>query len=426
MGILDFLRGNKTPQPAMAQQAPTARPARQGFGFNARSLAYLLSPDAAYEGEQRRFELDQRQEAMDTARQNAEAKRRKAELDARIGATLYGMPQGYGAQNMPAIAPEAPRVGDQADPAPMPSQGAPIPQEAPQPAQISPTTGLPMVQEQAVVTGRVRRPAPPAPEPADMAAAFEDAARQYAGAGFVEDANAAWKQAQELRARAQSASQGQDQVLASLLAPIASTRADSADATDALGWDQNQQDAIRFALDDYARRTGRDVPAELEDRLLSPDPRLRRLAMQQIIGASSPEDAAKGSIGVTNDEAKQINEQRYAPAQILDLGSTKKTLRGDGREIGSYKVNASPNAVLGAETQRRGQDISARTAQLQSAAQTERTRIQASVTMSEGEKNRALRNVDLQLKRRMLELGLPEGAPVEPSQYGAIIWDNGG
>jgi hypothetical protein len=143
------------------------------------------------------------------------------------------------------------------------------------------------------------------------------------------------------------------------------------------------------------------------------------VALQQLVNSASPDDAAKQAIKT------QGSFDEFQPFQRDDSGANLMTFNPrTGEYTRGPAKSIDPNNALSAATQRRGQDIGVQTARLNQAAATERARISANVTMSEGEKNRALRALDIQVKQRMVELGMPQDTPLARGSSAGIVWDD--
>jgi hypothetical protein len=127
----------------------------------------------------------------------------------------------------------------------------------------------------------------------------------------------------------------------------------------------------------------------------------------------SPEDAGKGGVNVVNDALKQRNEQLYEPAKALNLGDKQMLYNGAGQSLGSYDIKPSPDAIVGAQTQKRGQDIQVRIAQINDA----RGRLQIAIDAAQGSEKIALEKQKVALDREANDLtrqwmgGPTAGAP---------------
>jgi hypothetical protein len=86
--------------------------------------------------------------------------------------------------------------------------------------------------------------------------------------------------------------------------------------------------------------------------------------------------------------ADEAGQQRFEPVRPVDLGNRTALLGGTGQVQGYLQQGANPEAVLTAQTQRRGQDVQAQVAAANRASQQTIAQINANVRLSEGEKNR--------------------------------------
>lgn len=158
-------------------------------------------------------------------------------------------------------------------------------------------------------------------------------------------------------------------------------------------------------------QTLRDLNIDLEatklDDYINDVPKLRR-ALRVQIALGSPEKAAEEAVKT------QGTFEQYRAPEIRDTG-------GAFTAIGTMPGNAG--ARVGTPIRKTVDPTTAAT----NATRERIARISASTTMSEGEKNRAIKQEELKLKRRMTELGLPQGAPLEAGpdqQSSGIIWDD--
>jgi hypothetical protein len=402
----NMLGGGAQPQAGQAPAQGIARPQGQFMNLMSGGLdafAQSFAPEQYQAQQERQYVMQQRQIAMQEAQRQREAQERQRALDAQYGQVLGGgaMPPRPAQQ-----APQMPTGGvpQQQAPTGQPQQIAGPPPAQQAPAMVQMEDGSMRAPEVVEVTGQVRRPAPPAPNPLDMAARYEEASRQAYQNGDVTSAERFRGQAQTLRQQATTARQGNDQVLASLLAPIAANR--PARGEDALEWDQSQQDAVRFALDDYARRTGRDIDPNLEDALLSSDARTRSMAIRQIIGSGSPKDATEQAIKT------QGSYDEFQPLQRDDTGTHLATFNprtGQWTQGPAKQVSPDVRFTQGAQTRReamgnavtmRGQDLQARTAANAQAIQRNAQKLQS----AQGAQRLALQRQGLKLQQQRLGL----------------------
>lgn len=103
-------------------------------------------------------------------------------------------------------------------------------------------------------------------------------------------------------------------------------------------------DPQEVAIDDFV-----DDPVRLE----------QSLRFEMMIG--SPQEAMKENLSVAGNRQKQMDEQRFAPVSALNLGNEQLLYGGTGDVVDRFRVGVSPNTVVTAGVQRRGQDISAAT-----------------------------------------------------------------
>jgi len=138
------------------------------------------------------------------------------------------------------------------------------------------------------------------------------------------------------------------------------------------------------------------------------DPQGLMFELQLVESLGAPEDRLKENIRVGG------TFEQYRPPQIKDTG-------GAFTAFGVMPANAGQR--VGAPIRKTVDPTTAAT----NATRERIARISANTTMSEGEKNRAIKQEELKLKRRMTELGLPQGAPLEggaDQQSSDIIWDD--
>ena len=118
------------------------------------------------------------------------------------------------------------------------------------------------------------------------------------------------------------------------------------------------------------------------------DPARLESALRFEMAMGNPAEAGKENIRV------QGSRDEFRRPEIADLGGRRAVIgmsgQDAGQELASFRVSADPNAVLGAQTQRRGQDISSRDRQSALAVQ-----------QREGQRNRALRE-------RLARQGMPQ------------------
>ena len=125
-----------------------------------------------------------------------------------------------------------------------------------------------------------------------------------------------------------------------------------------------QVQQFNYVLNELAGSMGVRFPPEVNDALLDPNTPAERKAaiVQAMIAYSAPEDAAKEAIGVEGNRQKQMDEQRYAPVQALDIGPEKLLYGGKGNVVDRFRVGVSPNTSAQVGATIRGQNVSAATA----------------------------------------------------------------
>lgn len=336
---------------------------------------------------------------------------RKAEEDKKRREALYASPfanlggaqsNGYEAEATPMAQAE-----------PMPNQSAmsldPIePQFDAQGRQV----------EQVTVMGqRARQPAMQAPEPvrlqpSQLAGAYRQRARLAAQEGDITTMQASLDMADKIELEAR---QNQGSLIASQFGPIAGdvpSMAQMKDLNDprgdVLARDAERSDAINDTIGELTRMGVQLSPTQIEGLR---DPMTRQRVMNQLIAAGDPTKATQSALDVW----KSRNE--FRPFQFENAGGSIIGLDPrTGRKVSEFGKSASP-----------GERIQQQIARENIASRQRIARIQANTTMTEGQKNRAIKQEQLNLERRKIELGLPEGTPLEADanqQSNDIIWDD--
>jgi hypothetical protein len=352
------LFGNKKPQPAtVAAPAPaSSSPLKGAFGrffgqyddgstFFDRALAGAAIAGGDYgAGATIRSNAAQRFQA----RKAEEDKKRREALYASPFANLGGVQSdGYEAEAAPMAQAE-----------PMLNQSAlslnPIePQFDAQGRQV----------EQVTVMGqRARQPAMQAPEPVrlqplQLAGAYRQRARLAAQEGDINEMQASLNMADKIELEAR---QNQGSLIASQFGPIVGdvpSMAQMKDLNDprgdVLARDAERSDAINDTIGELTRMGVQLSPTQIEGLR---DPMTRQRVMNQLIAAGDPTKATQSALDVW----KSRNE--FRPFQFENAGGSIIGLDPrTGAKIGEFEKGVSPDAKLSANTQRRGQDVSAAT-----------------------------------------------------------------
>lgn len=352
------LFGNKKPQPAtVAAPAPASSSPRKGafgrfFGqyddgstFFDRALAGAAFAGGDYgAGATIRSNAAQRFQA----RKAEEDKKRREALYASPFANLGGVQSdGYEAEAAPMAQAE-----------PMLNQSAlsldPIePQFDAQGRQV----------EQVTVMGqRARQPAMQAPEPvrlqpSQLAGAYRQRARLAAQEDDINEMQASLNMADKIELEAR---QNQGSLIASQFGPIAGDVPSMAQIKDlndprgdVLARDAERSDAINDTIGELTRMGVQLSPTQIEGLR---DPMTRQRVMNQLIAAGDPTKATQSALDVW----KSRNE--FRPFQFENAGGSIIGLDPrTGAKIGEFEKGVSPDAKLSANTQRRGQDVSAAT-----------------------------------------------------------------
>jgi hypothetical protein len=356
--IFGNLFGGKKPQPAtVAAPAPASSSPRNGafgrfFGqyddgstFFDRALAGAAIANGDYG-------------AGATIRSNAAQRfqARKAEEDKKRREALYASPFANlgGVQSDEYEAEVAPMA--RAEPMPNPSAMSldPVePQFDEQGRQV----------EQVTVMGqRARQPAMQAPEPvrlqpSQLAGAYRQKARLAAQEGDIITMQASLDMADKIELEAR---QNQGSLIASQFGPIAGDVPSMAQmrnlndpSGDVLARDQERSDAINDTIGELTRMGVQLSPTQIEGLR---DPVTRDRVMNQLIAAGDPTKATQSALDVW----KSRNE--FRPFQFENAGDRIVGLDPrTGARIGEFEKGVSPDAKLSANTQRRGQDVSAAT-----------------------------------------------------------------
>jgi hypothetical protein len=159
----------------------------------------------------------------------------------------------------------------------------------------------------------------------------------------------------ELEAR-----QNQGSLIASQFGPIAGDVPSMAQmrnlndpSGDVLARDEQRSDAINDTIGELTRMGVQLSPTQIEGLR---DPMTRERVMNQLIAAGDPTKATQSALDVW----KSRNE--FRPFQFENAGDRIVGLDPrTGARIGEFEKGVSPDAKLSANTQRRGQDVSAAT-----------------------------------------------------------------
>ena len=144
------------------------------------------------------------------------------------------------------------------------------------------------------------------------------------------------------------------------------------------------------------------------------DPIKLESALKFEIMRANPEKAAEENIRV------QGTFDQFRPFERQDFGGSIAPFNPRTGEFGAgTKVTVSPNTAATTSTQ-------IQLARMNNEARRRIALIQASTTMSEGAKNRAIKQEELGIRRREAEMGMPQGAPLaSQGQVGSgIQWDD--
>ena len=254
----------------------------------------------------REFEFSQQQQEAQRAEQARQAQmaRQRAQMQFRGGSM-------YPSQQTQQAAPAAPMTG-----------GAPIEAMPQGQAFVDDATGKEGASYTA--TAMQRGPAPTQEEELDFL--MRDAYQRNDVEGF--------NQYFDLRRQNMSAEEkaGRQQI-AVVAGQIARLPDDQLAAAVVQAMQQFGIDPATTKIDDYLNN-----PAELR----------RALQLEMALGA--PDDAAKANIEVDANRQKQMDEQRFAPVQALNLGNQQMLYGGTGNEVGRYNVGVSPNTVANNRT----------------------------------------------------------------------------
>lgn len=339
------------------------------------------------------------------------ARLRKAEQDKKRREALYASPFANLYANQPGMAPQEqgeamPRAGMTPNPSAM-SLDPIEPQFDAQGRQI----------EQVTVTGQrpmqapQAQPAPFRPSPSQLAQAYRQKARLAAQEGDVDTFQASMTMADTIE---QNERKNSGSLIASQFAPIVGDLPSMAQMKDlndprgdVLANDERRSNDINDTIGELTRMGVQLSPTQIEGLR---DPATRTRVMNQLIAAGDPDKATQSALEVW----KSRNEAR--PFQFENAGGSIIGLDPrTGRKVSEFGKSASP-----------GERIQQQIARENIASRQRIARIQANTTMTEGQKNRAIKREQLNLERRKIELGLPEGTPLETGadqQSGGIIWD---
>jgi hypothetical protein len=318
----------------------------------------------------REFEFGQTQAEAQRAEQARQAQmaRQRAQMQFRGGSM-------YPSQQPQQAAPVAPMTG-----------GAPIEQAQGQ-AFVDPATG----QEGAsyTATAMQRGPAPTQEEELDFL--MRDAYNRSDETGF----NQYFDQRRQNMSAEEKAGRQQIAVVAGQILRLPADQRAQA-VMQAL--QQFGVDPSTTKIDDYINN-----PAQLE----------QALRFEMVMG--SFDKAAEENIRV------QGTFDQFRPFERQDLGGSIASFDPRTGAFGQGpKVTVSPNTVATTATQ-------LQLARMNNAARQRIAKIQANTTMSEGEKNRVIKQEELGIRRREAEMGMPQGAPLSlnSSQQGSgINWDD--
>lgn len=272
--------------------------------------------------------------------------------------------------------------------------------------------------EQVTVTGQrpmqapQAQPAPFSPSSSQLVQAYRQKARLAAQEGDVDTFQTSMTMADTIE---QNERKNNGSLIASQFAPIVGDMPSMAQmrnlndpSGDVLANDERRSNDINDTIADLTRRGVQLSPTQIEGLR---DPMTRTRVMNQLIAAGDPDKATQSALDVW----KSRNEAR--PFQFENAGGSIIGLDPrTGRKVSEFGKSASP-----------GERIQQQIARENNVSRQRIARIQASTTMSEGQKNRAIKQEQLNLERRKVELGLPQGAPLEPAsdqQSSGIIWDD--
>jgi hypothetical protein len=311
------------------------------------------------------------------ARKAEEEKKRREALYASPFANLGGVQSdGYEAEAAPMA---------QAEPMPNPSALSldPIePQFDEQGRQV----------EQVTVMGqRARKPAIQAPEPvrlqpSQLAGAYRQKARLAAQEGDITTMQASLEMADKIELEAR---QNQGSLIASQFGPIAGDVPSMAQmrnlndpSGDVLARDEQRSNDINDTIGELTRMGVQLSPTQIEGLR---DPMTRERVMNQLIAAGDPTKATESALDVW----KSRNE--FRPLQFENAGGSIIGLDPrTGRKFSEFEKSASP-----------GERIQQQIARENIASRQRIARIQANTTMTEGQKNRAIKQEQLNLRRQI-------------------------
>jgi hypothetical protein len=271
--------------------------------------------------------------------------------------------------------------------------------------------------ETVVVSGqRARKPAMQAPEPvrlqpSQIAQAYRERALLAAREGDTPEFQASMDMANKIELEAR---QNQGSMIASQFGAIADNVPSMAQmrnlndpSGDVLANDERLSNDINDTIGEL-ERMGYQLSQTQIDGLR--DPMTRQRVRNQLIAAGNPTKATESAINVWESQNKRLPRQfENAGDRIIGLDPLT------GGKVSEFMKGAAP-----------GERIQQQIARENIASRQRIARIQANTTMTEGQKNRAIKQEQLNLERRKIELGLPEGTPLETDadqQSGGIIWD---
>jgi hypothetical protein len=271
--------------------------------------------------------------------------------------------------------------------------------------------------EQVTVMGqRARKPAMQAPEPvrlqpSQIAQAYRErallAAREGDTIEFQTSIDMANKIEKEERERQGSMIASQFGAIADNVPTMAQMRNLNDPSGDVLANDERLSNDINDTIGEL-ERMGYQLSQTQIDGLR--DPMTRQRVRNQLIAAGNPTKATESALNVWESQNKRLPRQfENAGDRIIGLDPLT------GGKVSEFMKGAAP-----------GERIQQQIAREQIASRQRIARIQANTTMTEGQKNRAIKQEQLNLERRKIELGLPEGAPLDADanqQSGGIVWD---
>lgn len=340
------------------------------------------------------------------------ARLRKAEQDKKRREALYASPFADIYANQSGMAPQQqdeamPQAG--MTPNPFALSLDPIePQFDAQGRQIEQVT----VMGQRPMQAPQAQPAPFRPSSSQLAQAYRQKARLAAQEGDVDTFQTSMTMADTIE---QNERKNNGSLIASQFAQIvddvpsmAQMRNLNDPSGDVLANDERRSNDINDTIGELTRMGVQLSPTQIEGLR---DPATRTRVRNQLIAAGDPDKATQSALEVwkSRNEARPV---QFENAGDRIIGLDPRT----GRKVSEFGRSASP-----------GERIQQQIARENNVSRQRIARIQASTTMSEGQKNRAIKQEQLNLERRKVELGMPQGTPLEPAsdqQSSGIIWDD--